>query len=76
MITVYTDLTDAKMEFRRCGSTTKESTAVQVRAGFQVQTPKGIMVGKYGDYLMEDFDGTRYVLDKELFVLLFKWKDI
>ena len=73
MRTDYVDLTDMKMDFRKCWSATKESSAVQVKAGFQVQAPKGTMVGKYGDYIMEDFDGTRYVLSKESFELLFKW---
>ncbi len=75
MSSFVVDLTDANMLFRKCRSGTSLSSAVQIKAWFQVETPRGIVVGGYGDYLMQDPDGKRYVLDKKTFDDSFVWED-
>lgn len=76
MSSLAVDLTDANMLFRKCRAGSLLSSAVQIKAWFQVQTASGIVVGGYGDYLMQDPSGKRYVLDKKTFDESFVWEEL
>lgn len=51
-----------------------EVTCEKMTRAFKVETPKGVVVGSEGDYLVEYEDGTRDALSPEAFEAVFEIK--
>ena len=69
------DLTDTPMDFKLCQKLPLTVWAVQIKTAFQVTTPEGIMVGKYGDYLICGIDNERYICKKDIFERSYIWSE-